>query len=181
MFGNLGSLIDPETGKVTLDQPRETWEKYIITGPLEHLDWLRGVLGSRAIDAYYYLRDYARSGGFLSPICRIYTKTVEDMMVKMMSSEPTLTMPHACRTAVYFFKRDLEIAWTFLSPPWYYRPGPKTETYGTIKEHQPVDGTGKYLGIYTGDLAVAVADEAETKAKRWTHWSCFGKQQDSAR
>lgn len=88
------------------------------------------------------------------------------------------TMPHACRANVGLFEHDTNFDWTFLSPPWFYRPGPATGEYGTIKDYQPRDEAGRWLGINNGDLATAIADEAETRHKKWTHWSAYGRQPD---
>jgi len=36
------------------------------------------------------------------------------------------------------------------------------------------DLDGKMLGITTGDMAVAIADEAEQRTKCWKHWTMVG-------
>jgi putative NADH-flavin reductase len=90
------------------------------------------------------------------------------------------SMPHACRAALYFFEGDDTFDWTFISPPWFYREGPKTNVYGTVVDYQPVDEKGRWLGINSGDIAVAIADEAERREKKWTHWSTYGRQEDTS-
>jgi len=90
-------------------------------------------------------------------------------------------VPHACRAAVAFFEDDYTFDWSFLSPPWFYRPGPSAgEGYGTTKDYQPVDDKGRWLGINNGDIALAIVDEVELQDKKWIHWSCYAKQPDAA-
>jgi hypothetical protein len=175
----LASLVDPETGKTTLDQPHETWRRYLIDGPVEHLGWLHKIIGVRMLTWYYYARLCARSSRLLGWILHPYKSLFETKFLEKVSAPDNLTMPHACRAALYFFEHDHTFEWSFLSPPWFYREGPAAKLYGTVKDKHPIDSKGRYLGINNGDLAAAIADEAEARSKTFVHWSCFARQEET--
>ena len=150
-------------------------------GPIEHLDWLRKLLKMPLFHMYYYTREFGHSQRLGSSIARLYTSFFEKTMLRFLSSPDAMTMPHACRAAVHFFEHDETFSLSFLSPPWFYRDGPRTGEYGTTKDFQPVDEAGRFLGISNGDIAVALADEAEEQRKKWVHWSAYAKQAETNR
>ncbi|GKZ47905.1 hypothetical protein AbraIFM66951_011483 [Aspergillus brasiliensis] len=177
--GGAGSLLDPKSGKVCLDQPEATWSTYLFHGPIEHLAWLRNVIKMPLFHVYYYVRELGHSNSFGSSIARLYTNFFEKSMLSFLSNPESLTMPHACRSALYYFEDDETFDWSFLSPPWFYRDGPRTGEYGTTKDYQPADEAGRFLGISNADIAVALADEAEEQKKKWVHWSAYARQKET--
>ncbi|KAL2832202.1 hypothetical protein BJY01DRAFT_254021 [Aspergillus pseudoustus] len=176
--GGAGSLKDPETGLTTLDQPDHLIVRYFKTGPIEHLNWLRFVVGAWPIHLYYYVRNYAHANGWFSFLPRLLTSRFENHLSHHFRQ--TKGMPHACRAALSFFEHDPSFKWTFLSPPWFYRDGPRTGEYGVIRDFQPCDSKGRWLGVSNGDIAVGIVDEAEKREKIHLHWSVFAKQEDAA-
>jgi hypothetical protein len=45
-------------------------------------------------------------------------------------------------------------------------------------DNLPIDEKGEYRGIATSDLAIALADEAESKKHAFLHWTLYGEQPD---
>ena len=82
-----------------------------------------------------------------------------------------------------FFDGNTSFKWYYASPPPGYRPGRRTGKYDVSENYLPLDPgmdqnvedlDGKMLGITTGDMAVAIADEAEQRKKCWKHWTMVG-------
>jgi hypothetical protein len=121
-----------------VDQPLKTWRRYLIERPVEHLGWLHKVVGVRMLTWYYYARRFAQRSRLLGWILRPYMSLFETKFLQIVSAPDNLTMPYACRVALYFFEHDHTFEWTFLSPPWFYREGPATRRYGTVKVKHPV-------------------------------------------
>jgi uncharacterized protein len=74
------------------------------------------------------------------------------------------------RAQLEFYKNDTSIRWSFASPPWFMRPGPRLGSYRITIDTLPLDG-GAPAGISVADMALAVADEAETQKLVHKHWS----------
>lgn len=53
--------------------------------------------------------------------------------------------------------------------------------YGVVRDYQPCDAKGRWLGVFNGDIACAIVDEAEQRSKQHLHWSVYGRQADTAR
>lgn len=69
--------------------------------------------------------------------------------------------------------------WTFVSPPANYCPSVGTGKYVAVpNDYLPVDQNGDYRGIATSDLAIALADEAESQSHPFMHWTLYGDQPD---
>jgi putative NADH-flavin reductase len=69
--------------------------------------------------------------------------------------------------------------WTFVSPPANYCPSVGTGKYVAVpNDYLPVDQNGDYRGIATSDLAIALADEAESQTHPFLHWTLYGDQPD---
>lgn len=74
------------------------------------------------------------------------------------------------RAAFEIYAEDRTFAWTFASPPWCLMHGPRTGSYTIIRHDLPlIDGVP--AGIAVTDLAVALADEAESRNLPFEHWS----------
>jgi len=55
--GGAGSLRDPVTEEITLDEPEKLTQCYMAEGPIEHLQWLRHVIGAMPLHLYYHARN----------------------------------------------------------------------------------------------------------------------------
>jgi len=68
------------------------------------------------------------------------------------------------------FEHDRSCDWSFVSPPWFLRPGPRTGAYRTTIRELPLEDDVP-AGISVADLPVAIADEAERRKFVHAHWS----------
>ena len=73
-----------------------------------------------------------------------------------------------------------------MSPSALYRPGKRTGACEAILDYLPLKEDqnssenldGRLHGISAADLAVAIADEAETQERIGRHWSAYGDMSD---
>ncbi|KAK9475480.1 uncharacterized protein V1510DRAFT_409326 [Dipodascopsis tothii] len=89
----------------------------------------------------------------------------------------------ACRTSFMFFEGNRSFDWTFISPPAMYCPGKRTGSYiahssGFLPE--PKNADDLLPGIAASDLAIAIADEAETRERMFLHWTATADQSDDS-
>jgi uncharacterized protein len=75
-----------------------------------------------------------------------------------------------CRAQFELFEGDPRFRWSFVSPPWFYRPGPRSGRYRTIIGDLPLEGD-KPATLFVPDLALAIADETERQQFLHKHWS----------
>jgi putative NADH-flavin reductase len=105
---------------------------------------------------------------------------------KVMAADDSLTFVRAARTTYMFFDGNQSFKWTFASPPPLYRPGPRTGKYEVREDVLPLDPPGpdsknlegRLMGITVADMAVALADEAESEANAYKHWTVVGSLAD---
>lgn len=146
VVGGAGSLfVSP--GVQLIDHP-EFPAYFFKIAPREHLEWLSSIIGI-PVDA------------FLRP------------EHEFTSSPPGLIA--AWRLALHLFEHDNTYDWTFLSPPWFLRPGPRTGRYRIGGEDLPMDGDIP-AGISCDDLAVAIVDEMENPKHTRQHWTVASAQ-----
>jgi uncharacterized protein len=69
-------------------------------------------------------------------------------------------VPLGGRTAFLLFEHDNSFVWSFISPPLFMEPGPRTGTYKLGADAFPFEG-GIPAGINLDDFAMAVLDETE--------------------
>ena len=87
-----------------------------------------------------------------------------------------------------FFDGNRSFKWSYASPPPMYRPGGRTGKYDVVQDLLPLRDIGddqgsanlegKLLGITVADMAVAIADDAETQANAYNHWTAVGSLED---
>jgi hypothetical protein len=80
-----------------------------------------------------------------------------------------------CRVALDLFEGRTDFRWSFLSPPWMFRPGPGTGSYELGVDYMIFD-EGIPAGIDLPDLVLAVCDETENQVLVHKHWTCAGRQ-----
>ncbi|KAL1869417.1 hypothetical protein Daus18300_005629 [Diaporthe australafricana] len=79
---------------------------------------------------------------------------------------------------------NTSFTWTYISPPALYRPGRRTGSYKIAVDVMPLKPAGPHNqgdaifegrlhGIALPDIAIAVADEVETKEKVGKHWTPY--------
>ncbi len=88
-------------------------------------------------------------------------------------SKPGHKVPllEGCRVALDLFEHRTDFRWSFLSPPWLYRPGPGSGGYRLGVDYMLFDDDGVPAGIALPDLALAVADEVDNQALAHKHWT----------
>ncbi|KAK4956767.1 hypothetical protein LTR10_006295 [Elasticomyces elasticus] len=113
--------------------------------------------------------------------------TIKDTETAVIEGpEPIPDIPLAARASFMFFDGNTTFPWTFVSPPAKYIPGPRTGRYSVHFDSVPLvpepeqrgsdnEYDGRLLGISVADLAVAIADEIETKTKAGKHWSAVAE------
>ena len=111
---------------------------------------------------------------------------IKEYEKKVMAADNSLTFVRAARAIYMFFDGNRSFKWTFTSPPPLCRPGRRTGKYNVIGDSLPLDPQGpdsenlegRLLGITVADMAVAIADEAETRANAYKHWTVIGSLED---
>ena len=84
-----------------------------------------------------------------------------------------------CRAQFELFRGDTSFRWSFVSPPWFYRPGPRSGRYRTVVDDLPMEGD-RPATLFVPDLALAIADEAEQQQFVHKHWSAARVLADAA-
>ncbi|KAL6250267.1 hypothetical protein RBB50_002568 [Rhinocladiella similis] len=185
MLGGCGSLYLPgtDTHICAVDSPTFwlAYWRHIASSPA-HISYMESRFGSALADgvrAYASARQAWKEGRD-TPEARFVRDTHEtNIALGEGGAKPLIT---ACRTSFMFFDGNTSFDWTFMSPPAMYRSGAKTGKYEVQLDYLPIKGdpndggelNGRFEGISTFDLALAIADEAETrnmKGKHWTAWA----------
>ncbi|MDM3354952.1 NAD(P)H-binding protein [Citrobacter sp. Cb004] len=141
------------------DDPRfPKW--YFGIAPSEHLRWL----GEITHESFFLDAAERREKGML----RENESDIElENAVEGWTHVPLL---EGCRVALDLFEADKSFNWSFLSPPWFYRPGEKTGSYILGTDFMLMD-RGIPASISVSDLQLAVADEVETQQLLHKHWT----------
>ncbi len=148
------------------DDPRfPSW--YFGVAPAVHLRWL----GDVTKEDFFYAAAERKESGEIKP--GESDKILEEC-VKNWTQVPLL---EGCRIALDLFEGRNDFAWSFLSPPWLYRPGTGCGHYETSADFMVFEN-GVPTGIALPDLALALADEVEAQALIHKHWTIYGKQVD---
>ena len=74
--------------------------------------------------------------------------------------------------ALRFFEHDQTYDWSFFSPPVGLHPGRRRGTYVAGDNRVPMNGE-KFAGLSIDDAAIAIVDEAESKAHNRQHWTAY--------
>ncbi|KAI1871225.1 uncharacterized protein JN550_004670 [Neoarthrinium moseri] len=151
-----------------------------------HVCYMEERLGSLGVDLRHFRnnRISLREGGADEQI----KKAIHDYEQSVLRSDKALEFVTAARTCFMFFDGNTSFRWTFVSPPALYRPGKRTGNYQTILDEIPLkpsnadgdvtDLENRLHGITAADLAIAIADEAETQKFIGKHWSAFADMSD---
>jgi len=186
MVGGCGSLYMPGTTERSVLEDKDWWMSYRrgIADSEAHTSYMEDRLGpmGSGLRAYRNARA-AKASGNATPES---TKVIEDYEAYVRGNDRALQFVTACRTSFMFFDGNTAFPWTFVSPPALYRPGRRTGEYKTRFDTLPVKGDeedpknldDRLHGISASDLAVAIADEAVSKERKWRHWTAFADMSD---
>lgn len=113
-------------------------------------------------------------------------RIIEEYEDYVRKNDKALIFITACRTSFMFFDGNTSFRWTFVSPSALYRPGKRTGEYTVHFDELPLKGDqndptnldGRLHGISAADLAIAIADEAEQRAKQGKHWTAYADLSD---
>ncbi|KAL1620812.1 hypothetical protein SLS56_009479 [Neofusicoccum ribis] len=135
-----------------------------------------GPIGAR-LRGYRNARLAARAGKETEET-KAVIKQVEDHIRSGDQSKEFVT---GARTSFMFFDGNIAFRWTYVSPSAMYRSGKRTGKYETGTDYLPLKGDpmdgreldGRLHGISAGDLAIAIADEAEAQQRVGKHWTAW--------
>lgn len=132
-----------------------------------HLRWLGDITG----ETFFYDAAARKERGEILPG---QSDPELEECVKNWKQVPLL---EGCRIALDLFEGRTDFRWSFLSPPWAYRPGTGSGRYELGVDFMVMEN-GVPTGIAVPDLALAVADELENQALVHKHWTVYGEQID---
>lgn len=151
-------------GLQMFDDPRfPKW--YFGVLPAVHLRWL----GDITDQSFFYEAADRKDQGIVKP--GESDPFLEDC-VKDWTRVPLL---EGCRLALELFEDKTNFCWSFLSPPWMYRPGTGTGSYELSVDYM-IYNQGIPSGINLPDLALALADEVENQRLIYKHWTVASQQ-----
>lgn len=163
--GGASSLWAPGGTQMFEDPRWPTW--YFNSATPEHLRYLHGMTRAAMFEQLAQSRERILATPGLDPQSdwpdeesRLFIRKIADNHDKGEGG----------RAQLEFFKNDTTIRWSFASPPWFMRPGPRIGTYRVTIDTLPMEGE-KPAGISVADMAVAVSDEAEAQKLVHQHWS----------
>lgn len=186
MVGGCGSLHMPGTATQSVSEDKDWWMSYRrgIADSEAHTSYMEERLGpmGSGLRAYRNARAAETSGSATEDT----RKTIQDYEDYVRGNDKAVQFVTACRTSFMFFDGNTSFDWTYVSPSALYRPGRRTGAYDTRFDILPLKGDendgknldGRLHGISAADLAIAIADEAESKGKKWRHWTAFADLSD---
>jgi putative NADH-flavin reductase len=150
-----------------LEDPR--WPQwYFETASAEHLRYLEATTGLELFGEVAASRERAERGASPDPSADGPEQRLRKFLAEKMAAGPDIAQ--GCRAQFELFQGDTRCRWSFVSPPWFYRPGPRSGRYRTVIGTLPMEGD-RPATLFVPDLAVAIADEAETQQFVHQHWS----------
>lgn len=164
-IGGAASLFVLPDNKTMMEDPRFPRWYYGIMPPV-HLRWLGDITG----ESFFYDAAERKESG---KVAMNASDPELEECVKDWTSVPLL---EGCRAALDLFEGKYDFQWSFLSPPWFYRPGEGTGEY-TLGVDYMLFENGVPTGISVPDLQLAVADEVERQNLIHKHWTCAGRQE----
>lgn len=162
--GGAASLF-VKPGLQMFDDPRfPKW--YFGVEPANHLRWLGDVTG----ESFFYDAAERKEKGLVKE------GDSDPLLEECIKDWKQVPLLEGCRLALELFTDRTDFKWSFLSPPWMYRPGKGTGKYELGIDfmifHQSIPS-----GIDLPDLALAVADEVENQLLIHKHWTVAGDQE----
>jgi|SRR5271168_558385 len=163
--GGASSLWAP-SGTQMFEDPRwPSW--YFNSATPEHLRYLHGITHAEMFEQLAQSRERILATPNLDPQSAWAEENARQFIQKIADNHDK---GEGGRAQLEFFKNDTTIRWSFASPPWFMRPGPRIGTYRITIDTLPLEGE-KPAGISVADMALAVADEAESQKLVHRHWS----------
>lgn len=153
-------------GLQMFDDPRfPCW--YFGVQPAVHLRWLGDITG----EAFFYAAATRKESGEILP------GQSDPQLEECVKNWKQVPLLEGCRIALDLLEGRTDFRWSFLSPPWLYRPGTGSGRYELAVDFMVMEN-GVPTGVAVPDLALAVADEVAQQALIHKHWTVYGKQID---
>lgn len=163
--GGASSLITP-SGKQMFEDPRWPWWYFNAASP-EHLRYLHGITGVAMFKQLAQARERILATKGMDPYSNWQDEAQRQFIQKIADNHDK---GEAGRAQLEFFRNDFTLRWSFVSPPWFMRPGPRTGRYRTTIATLPLENDLP-AGIAVADMAIAIADEAVRQRFVHQHWS----------
>ena len=164
-IGGASSLLTP-SGTQMFEDPRwPSW--YFNAATPEHLRYLHGITRAEMFEQLAQSRERILATPGLDPQSDWPEESARQFIRKIADNHDK---GEGGRAQLEFFRNDATIRWSFASPPWFMRPGPRIGTYRITIDTLPLEGDLP-AGIAVADMALAVADEAEAQKLVHRHWS----------
>lgn len=163
--GGASSLWGPRGTQMFEDPRWPSW--YFNSASPEHLRYLRGITNAEMFEQLAQSRERILATPGLNPDADWPEESSRQFIQKIASNHDK---GEAGRAQLEFFRNDTTIRWSFASPPWFMRPGPRSGKYRITINTLPLAGDSP-AGISVADMALAVADEAEAQRLVHQHWS----------
>jgi uncharacterized protein len=167
--GGASSLLAPG-GQQMFEDPRwPSW--YFNAATPEHLRYLHGMTKAEMFEKLAQSRERIIATAGLDNQSDWPDQESKDFIQKIANNHDK---GEGGRAQLEFYKNDTSIRWSFASPPWFMRPGPRLGSYRITIDTLPLEGDAP-AGISVADMALAVADEAESQKLVHKHWSAARK------
>ena len=180
--GGAGSLHVPGTSTPCVDHP-DFFLAYrrAISTSLAHIAYMEerlGIMGT-SLRKYRMARLADDAGKATEEDVAVITEYENAIRKQDMASD----FIKAGRTAYMFFDGNESFKWSFVSPSALYRPGRRTGKYEVSVDDMVLEGEqkqgkdvfdGRLTGISVSDMAIAIADEVESRKLMYKHWSAWG-------
>ena len=164
-IGGASSLWSPNGTQMFEDPHWPAW--YFNAASPEHLRYLHGMTGKDIFEKLARSRERILATPGLDPLSDWPEEEFREFIQKVAENHDK---GEAGRAQLEFFRNDFTIRWSFVSPPWFMRPGVRAGEYRIVIDELPMEGNIP-AGISVSDLALAIADEAEGQKLVHKHWS----------
>jgi putative NADH-flavin reductase len=163
--GGASSLWAPGGTQMFEDKRWPAW--YFNAASPEHLRYLHAMTHAEMFEQLAQSRERIWATPGLDPQADWPEASAQEFIQKIANNHDK---GEGGRAQLEFFKNDMTIRWSFASPPWFMRPGPRLGSYRITIDTLPLEGDAP-AGISVADMALAIAEEAESQKLIHRHWS----------
>ncbi|HWJ35607.1 MAG TPA: NAD(P)H-binding protein [Steroidobacteraceae bacterium] len=163
--GGASSLWAPGGTQMFEDERWPWW--YFNSATPEHLRYLHGMTHADMFEQLAQSRERILATPGLDPQSDWPEQSAREFIQKIASNHDK---GEGGRAQLEFFRNDKTLRWSFASPPWFMRPGPRMGSYRITIDTLPLEGE-RPAAISVADMALAVAEEAEAQKLVHQHWS----------
>ncbi|KAF5576031.1 nad-dependent epimerase dehydratase [Fusarium pseudocircinatum] len=181
MLGGTGSLHVPHEDGVCAADSKDFFLAYrrAIADSHAHVTYMEERLGPLGVNLRAYRNARLALRGNDEEKKKSASRVISEYEANLREGDAAAEFIKAARTTVMFFDGNRSLNWTYVSPSALYRPGKRTGTYEVTIDNLPLKGEtqgenrldGRLMGISAADLAIAIADEAETRKHIYQHWT----------